>query len=107
MTISMESTTSIPILPLDDEPNENLLSTTKSLGYCYISRSSLTFGDIADCSTLKLLVDELFQLLLEKKTIFDPDFTRSIDFDKFPMKKEMISDEKIQSFLKNDENSIC
>lgn len=45
-------------------------------------------------------IDELFQLSLEKKTVFEPDLTRSIDFDDPSMKKETISVKKSSRLLK-------
>lgn len=96
--ISMEATSN-PILSLDDEPNETLLSTVKSLGYFYIPRSSVSFGEIPECRSLETLVDELFQLSIENKSIYGSDFIRSVDFNDPPMKKETIAVTKSSKVL--------
>jgi hypothetical protein len=86
----MELLAAPPIINLDGENENDVLLLAKSLGYFYIHRSS-SFGQIPDPNSLKLLVEDLFNLSLEKKLSFDLDYIRSVSLTESPFKQESLS----------------
>lgn len=86
----MKDMITAPVIDLDDENSNDTLASAKSLGYFYIHRSS-SYGRIPDLNSLKLLAEQLFNLSLENKLSFDPDYSRSMSLSDSSLEKESFS----------------
>ena len=86
----MKSMIAPPVIDLDGGNNNDILASAKSLGYFYIHRSS-SYGRIPDRNTLKLLVEQLFDVSLENKLSFGSDYSRSMSLSESTVEKESFS----------------
>lgn len=80
----------MPIIDLDGDNDQLLLSSIKSLGYFFIPCSS-SFGQLPDSRALKVLVEELFGQSEENKLALGSDYIRSAHLNEPPLQKEFIS----------------
>ena len=101
----MESLITPPIIDLDCENNDNVLLSAKTLGYFYIPRSS-SYGQIPQQKSLRILIEELFDLSTENKFFLGSDYIRSTNLSEPPIKNESFSFTSTSEMIKYLEINI-
>ena len=102
--VTMESTATTPIIDLDGDNDQLLLSSIKSLGYFFIPRSS-SFGQLPESHALRVLVEELFGQSEENKLALGSDYIRSVYLKEPPLQKEFISLSRTSKMLQTPKSS--